>query len=165
MVKARVISQEEIETLEAKGNKIKTRKEYRRLESVLLRAKEGKTAEEIGVILKINPRTVEKHHRRYFEEGLAAFDAKKPGVQKGTPRHTTVETEKTLFSELKEKAQEGEILKAGQIKPMYEERIGRTIGKSTIYKILKRNRWSKKQPRPRHPEGNDAEKESFKKTS
>lgn len=165
MVQARVISQEEIEAIEAKGKKIKGRKEYRRLESVLLRAKEGKTAEEIAIILRIHPRTVEKHHDRYFTEGLAAFDAKKPGIQKGVPRYTTIETEKALFTELKEKAEQGEILKAGQIKPMYEKRIGRQIGKSMIYKVLKRNGWSKKEPRPGHPQGNEAEKEAFKKTS
>lgn len=165
MVQARVISQEEIAAIEAKGKKIKGRKEYRRLESVLLRAKEGKTAQEIALILRIHPRTVEKHHNRYFTEGLAAFDAKQPGIQKGALRYTTIEKEKALFTELKKKAEQGELLTAGQIKPVYEKQIGRRIGKSTIYKVLKRNDWSKKQPRPRHPQGNDAEKEAFKKTS
>jgi len=156
MVQARAITQEEVELLKAHGKKIRGR-----LESVLLRAEEGKTAAEIAVILQINPRTVEKHHQRYFKEGLAAFEFKKPGLKAGVPRYTTLEAEKALFTELQEKAAQGDLLKAAQIKPLYEQRIGRALGKSTIYKILIRNRWSKKKPRPRHPKGNDEAKEDF----
>jgi transposase len=78
---AKASSQEEIETLEAKAHKIKGRKEYRRLQSVLLRAKDNKSPEEISQILGIHPRTVQKHHRRYFKEGLNAFNERKPGTQ------------------------------------------------------------------------------------
>lgn len=163
MVRAREITEEEIEILEAKGRKIKGRLEYRRLESVLLRAKEGKTAEEIAVILKIHPRTVEKHHERYFNEGLAAFEAKSHG--KPGPRLLSAEEERVLFTTLEEKAEEGKLLKAAQIKPLYEEKAGKPIGGSTIYKILYRNQWSKKRPRPKHPKADPQEQSLFKKTA
>lgn len=162
MVQAREIPEEEVALLEAKGRRIKGRREYRRLESVLLRAKEGKTAEEIAVILKIHPRTVEKHHERYFKEGLAAFEAKSPG--KVGPRLMSAEEEKALFKTLEEKAQRGEWLNAAQVKPLYEEKAGKAIGESTIYKILYRNQWSKKRPRPKHPKGDPEAQSLFKKT-
>ena len=163
MVQAREITPEEIELLEARGRKIKGRFEYRRLESILLRAKEGKTAKEIAVILKIHPRTVEKHHERYFKEGLAAFEAKSPG--KPGPRLMSDKEEKALFKTLEEKAEQGEWLKAAQIKPLYEEKVGKPVGESTIYKILHRNKWSKKQPRPKHPKADPQEQSLFKKTA
>src|SRR5437588_9841295 len=103
MNKIREFTAEEIELLEEKAKKIKGRLEYRRLESVLLRARDGKTSEEIAEILKIHPRTVEKHHQRYFQEGLAAFEPKNPGPPLGVPRFMSVEEEKALFKTLEER--------------------------------------------------------------
>lgn len=163
MVLGKVISRAEIEILEAYGKKIKGRREYRRLQSILLRAKEGKSAEEIAQILGINPRTVQKHHRRYFEEGLKAFDSNKPGPR--GPRLLNFEEEAALLESLKEQAAKGQVLKAGQIKPLYEEKAGRPCSLGTIYVVLKRNRWNKKQPRPRHPKGDEEGKSLFKKTT
>ena len=70
MVQAREISAEEVGLLEEKGRQIRGRREYCRLQSVLLRARNGKTAQEIAEILGIHRRTVEKHHQRYFEQEL-----------------------------------------------------------------------------------------------
>jgi transposase len=161
LVQARVITSEEIAALESKGKKIKGRREYRRQQSVLLRAKEGKTAEEIGKILNIHPRTVEKHHQRYFEEGLQAFEEKK-GSPKG-PRLLSAEAEKALLKNLEAKAAQGQLLTGFQIKEEYEREVGRPVALSTIYVVLERNGWSKKHPRPRHPQGDEEAKSLFKK--
>lgn len=163
MAQARTITQEEIELLEETRKKLKGRVEYRRLESVLFRAKEGKSAKEIASILRIAPRTVEKHQARYFKEGLAAFEVKKPGPKAGIPRYTTLEDEKALFTELEEQAKQGEWLKATKIKSLYEKRVNRPLGKTTIYKIFARTGWSKKQPRPTHPKGSEEVRDEFKK--
>lgn len=161
MVRARVITDEEIAALEARGEKIKGRREYRRLQSVLLRAKEGKTAEEIAGILNIHPRTVEKHHRRYFEEGLQAFKVQKTGP-KG-PRLLSAEAEKELLKKLELKAAQGGILTGEQVRKAYEREAGQPMALSTIYVVLQRNGWSKKRPRPRHPQGDEEAKSLFKK--
>lgn len=159
---AKLISQEEVEALEARGKKIKGRKEYRRLQSVLLRAKENKTPEEIGRILEIHPRTVQKHQQRYFVEGLKAFEARKPGP-KG-PKLLKAEEEAALFESLKEEAAQGRLVNTSTIKAKFEEKAGKSCSKNTIYRALQRNKWSKKQPRPRHPKGDDEAKGLFKKT-
>jgi transposase len=165
MQKTREFTNEEIELLEEKGKKIKGRLEYRRLESVLLRARDGKTSKEIAEILNIHPRTVEKHHQRYFQEGVAAFEPKTPGPPPGVPRFMSVEEEKALFQSLEERAEQGDWLGAGQIKPLYEEKSGQALGKNVIYKILNRNKWSKKRPRPKHPKGDPEAQSLFKKTA
>jgi transposase len=159
---AQVISQEEIEALEVKALKIKGRKEYRRLQSVLLRGKESKSPEAIGKELGLHPRTVQKHHQRYFKEGLAAFEAKKTGPT--GPRLLNAEEEATLFESLKAVAAEGQLVNAGKIKALFEEKTGKPCASSTIYVVLRRNQWSKKQPRPRHPKGCEEAKRLFKKT-
>jgi transposase len=164
MVLARMITEQEIEELESVEKRLTGKKEYRRLQSVLIRAKLGKSAIEIGAILNIHPRTVEKHHERYFEEGMATFSVKKPGSPSGN-RLTSVEAEKSLFKTLEEKAKTGEWLKAAQIKPLYEAVAGRVVALSTIYNVLQRNRWSKQRPRPKHPKGDPEKQELFKKTT
>lgn len=161
MAQARAIRLEEIAALEAKGEKIKGRREYRRLQSVLLRAKEGKTAEEIAEILNIHPRTVEKHHQQYFKEGLQAFEAKKTGP-KG-PRLLSAEAEKALLNDLESRAAQGQILSGFEVKEAYERAVGQPVALSMIYVVLHRNGWSKKHPRPRHPKGDEEAKSLFKK--
>ena len=158
---AKAISESEIEALEAKARKIKGRLEYRRLQSVLLRAREHKTHEEIGKILEIHPRTVQKHQARYLKEGMAAFESKKPG-RKG-PEILTAEQEKELFEQLKEQAGKGELVNICVIQLEFETRAGRPCSTRTIYRAIHRNKWSKKHPRPRHPKGDEEAKRLFKK--
>lgn len=112
-------------------------------------------------ILNIHPRTVEKHHQRYFEEGLQAFERQKTGP-KG-PRLLSNEAEKALLKNLELKAVQGEILTGSQVKEAYEQETGQPVALSTIYVVLQRNGWSKKRPRPRHPQGSDEAKRLFKK--
>lgn len=159
---ARKISVEEIALLEEKGKGIKTRREYRRLQSVLLRAKEGKSVEAIAKQLELHPRTVEKHQSRYFKEGLETFEMKKTGTR--GPRLLSVEAEAELLACVKEKAAAGQLLKAEQIKPLLEEKAGKACCLGSVYLLLKRNGWTKKQPRPRHPKGSEEAKSLFKKT-
>lgn len=161
MRQARRISSEEIAALEAQAPKIKGRREYRKLQSVLLRGKEAKSPEEISKILGIHPRTVERHQQQYFQEGMKAFEAGKTGP-KG-PRLLRREVEIELFESLKEEAANGKWLNALQIKERFEEKVGKPCAKSTIYVVIQRNHWSKKQPRPRHPKGDEEAKGLFKK--
>jgi transposase len=158
---ARAFSVQEITALEYRGKTIKGRREYRRLQSVLLRAKDGKTAEEIAEILEIHPRTVEKHHQRYFEEGLQSFEVKETGPK--APRLLSSESEKAVLENLESMAMQGKILSVFQIKEAYEQAVGRPVALSTTYVMLHRNGWSKKRPRPRHPNGDEEAKSLFKK--
>jgi transposase len=161
-MQARLINKDEIVELERLSKKIKGRREYCRLQSVLLRARDGKTAKEIAILLNLNKRTVEKHHERYFKEGLSAFEAKSPG--KSGPRLFTKEEEKALLENLESKSCQGEIIAAFQVKEAAEQQLGKKIALGTVYLLLHRNGWRKVKPRPRHPKGDNAEKEVFKKT-
>ena len=62
-----------------------------------------------------------------------------------------------------EKAKRGEIVGASVVKAAYEREVGEPVALSTVYVLLHRHGWSKKQPRPRHPQGDEKEKNFFKK--
>ena len=76
----------------------------------------------------------------------------------------TTEQERELFKWLKAEAAEGQLVNVSTIKARFEALAGKPCATSTIYVVLRRNRWSKKQPRPRHPKGNEPAKTRFKKT-
>jgi transposase len=158
----RPLTEEDIQALEAVEPGIKGRREHRRFLSVYYRAKEGLSAEIIALRLGIHKRTVEKHHQRYFKEGITAFNPKTTGSQE--PRLLSQNDEATLFESLKTEAMTGQFINASVIKSRFEEKAGQSCATSTIYVVIRRNNWSKKQPRPRHPKGDDEAKSLFKKT-
>ena len=94
----RPLTDEDVQLLEAACKTIKGRRDYCRLQSVLCRARDGKTAKDISHVLGIHKRTVEKHHQRYFEQGLKAFEAKPTGRQ--GPRLLKPSQEADLFASL-----------------------------------------------------------------
>ena len=164
MVRARVIHSDEIKHLEETEKTIQGKREYVRLQSVLLRARQGKTAKEIGQVLNLHPRTVEKHHEDYFKEGISAFEPKTPGPKQGEgPRLMSQEQEQAVLEKLESQASQGQVLTGAQVKEAVEQELGKTIGLTTSYTILHRNGWQKQSPRPKHPKGDDEAKVLFKK--
>ena len=51
-----------------------------------------------------------------------------------------------------------------EVKAAYEEIIGHSVPKSTVYRVLARHGWRKIAPRPRHPKFDPEKLEAFKKT-
>ncbi len=79
--------------------------------------------------------------------------------------YITVEEERKFLSEFLDKAEEGGILVASEIKRAFEALVGRKVAKTTIYRMLDRHNWRTIIPRPRHPNSNVEAREGFKKTS
>ena len=57
------------------------------------------------------------------------------------------------------------MLKVAPIQRAYEQRIGKEVASSTVYRLLERHGWRKVVPRPRHPKTDVAAQAVFKKTS
>lgn len=53
---------------------------------------------------------------------------------------------------------------AATIKQTYDELVSKEVDESTIYRLLKRQDWRKKMPRPEHPKANPEAQAAFKKT-
>jgi len=75
----------------------------------------------------------------------------------------TKEEEKEFLLQFEEAGKKGNILTISNIKSALEERLGKKIHLSTVYRILERNNWRKATPRPSHPQKDAAKSEAFKK--
>jgi len=60
-------------------------------------------------------------------------------------------------------AGDASLLTVGRIRPELEERLGREVSLSTVYRMLERNGWRKVVPRPQHPWQSKEAMEAFKK--
>jgi len=122
-----------------------------------------RTAKQIANHTGVSVGTVNKTISQYNRYGSEAIET----VQKGGRRncYLSLEEEKEFLSNFLKKAEKGQIPTVKEIKLAYEKKVGKTINKTTIYRLLDRHKWRKIVPRPCHPKSVKSEKEAFKKTS
>jgi transposase len=102
-------------------------------------------------------------HSRWAKEGEAIFELRGRGGRHH--QHLSVEQEAQVLGPLVAQATAGGMLKVAEIQRAYEERVGKAVAPSTVYRMLERHGWRKVVPRPRHPKANRAGQAAFKKTS
>ena len=152
-----------IESLAERLKKARGRPEYQRIQCVLLRATLGSSAGEIAKVLGWATTTVHNIHSRWSREGDAIFELKPKGGRRH--QHLTLEDEAKLLAPFMQQAQAGGMLQVAQVRRAYEQRVGKSVAASTIYRLLDRHGWRKVAPRPRHPRADVAAQASFKKTA
>jgi transposase len=120
-------------------------------------------AKEIALHVGLAEQTVHNLISQYNRLGPEIIES--PG--KGGRRHCylTAEEEKAFFEPFIEKALTGKIATAKEMKDSLEQRIGHTVHKTTVYRLLKRNSWRKIVPRPVHVQAVKEKQEDFKKNS
>ncbi|MBX3240327.1 MAG: winged helix-turn-helix domain-containing protein [Chitinophagaceae bacterium] len=77
----------------------------------------------------------------------------------------SVEEEAGLFNGFEQKAAQGLIKTANDIRAIVETKVGKKVSYDYLWDLLNRNGWKKKMPRPHHPKRNIAEQQAFKKNS
>jgi transposase len=137
--------------------------EYQRIQCVLMRATLGSSAAQIAQLLGWSTATVHVLHSRWAKEGDAVFDLRGRGGRRH--QHLSPEQEQDLLAPFVERAQHGGMLTVTEIQRAYQERSGKAVAPSTIYRLLDRHGWRKVVPRPRHPKADVAAQAAFKKTS
>jgi transposase len=143
--------------------KTKDVKEFKRIQTVYLRAKFGYSSSRIATITGYHQTTVKKLQSQYLSEGQRALLRKNKGGR--FKENLSVDQEAQFLAPYLEKAASGEILEVSEIFRDYEEKLGRSAGKSTLYAMLNRHGWRKVVPRPKHPKGDPQAQKDFKKTS
>ena len=73
--------------------------------------------------------------------------------------------ETALFISLEQKAVEGLIKTANDIKSIVELRVGKVVSEDYLWDLFDRNGWKKKMLRPHHPKRSHEHHQSVKKTS
>ena len=147
MPKKYQLSVEQIAELKIAKKKNKNKNVDDRLRALLLRS-EGKSNDEVGVLCEYSSSHVSKLVSLYCREGLSAIV---DNHYAGNHRNMGVEEEAAFLESYKKQAEQGQIVVVNEIKAAYEKKIGRVVGSSQIYYVLKRQGWRKVMPRSRHP--------------
>jgi transposase len=136
--------------------------QYKRMQAVYFRAcykeKAPKIAERVGLAIG----TIWNIHRRWKCEGPNIFEIRETGGR--IREYLSLEEEKDFLKQFKKERERGRILEVKVIHEAYKKIIGGNIALSTTYRMLDRHDWRKIMPRPRHPKGELAVQETFKKT-
>lgn len=121
--------------------------QYQRIQCVLLRATLELPAAQIARLLGWSTATVHVLHSRWAKDGEAIFEVH----ERGGPRHQYLsqEQEQQVLAPFLKRACAGDMLSVAQIRQAYEQRLGKTVAPSTIYRLLQRHGWRKVIPRPR----------------
>jgi len=117
-------------------------------------------AEDIARDTGVSVSTVHKLIPHYNKMGVAAVET--PGKGGRQNAYMTLEEEENLLKTFFERAQSGEIVTASQIQPEYEKAVGHAVDPSTVHRVMKRHKWRKVMPRPRHPKADKREQDDFK---
>lgn len=119
----------------------------RRLRVLQLRG-EGKTLAWIAEATGFHRSHVSSLIAAYFREGIGAIT---DSHYQGNRRNMSIEEEAELLEPYLRESAEGHILDTREIKAAYEAKLGRPVGSSQIYYVLKRHGWRKVMPRSKHP--------------
>jgi transposase len=135
---------------------------YRRAQALYLRSRRF-TPKEISKIIGISVGGVNNIHSKFNQYGESSVFCKKSG---GRNNSNMSKEDEALFMKNHESISLlGSICTISSIHQDLEEHLNKTLHKSGIYKMLKRNSWRKIMPRPQHPDHNQEKIDTFKKTS
>ncbi|MDD3436524.1 MAG: winged helix-turn-helix domain-containing protein [Candidatus Gastranaerophilales bacterium] len=120
------------------------------------------SAKEIALNTGLAEQSVHNLICAYNRNGVEAVEVKGRGQRQSAK--LTIAEEIEFLNPFFEKAEKGQITEVKEIKDKFDERVGKKVAESTIYRLLKRHGWRKIVPRPTHPKTNKEEQEAFKKT-
>jgi transposase len=137
--------------------------EYQRIQCVWRRAALGLRAAQIATALGWQVGSVRQVHSDYLPQGEAVLQDKPSGGRHR--QNLTVEQEKELLLPFLEQAEApGAYWSWLPCKRPMKPPVGRAVHHSVVYHALPRQGWRKIVPRPRHPKGDEAVREAFKKS-
>ena len=144
--------------------KAQTTRELRTGLSVLIPKRCGVANAVASQILGVGVATVVRMQRQIRDQVTGTTKVK--GKWGGRRRQLlTFEEEKAFLEPWATKAATGGVLVVPPIHAALEERLGRKIPPSTVYRLLARHGWRKVEPDTCHPKRNAEAQEVFKKTS
>jgi transposase len=152
-----------IEHLKSLLKQAKTKSEFQRIQAVYFRVATSMAPEDIADALGWHPGTVRNVQSAFLRKGEEAFQVTLRG---GRHRENlSIEEENALLAPFLADAIDGGVIVVSGIKMAYEQKLGQSVPKSTVYRMLERHDWRKIVPRSRHPKSDIEAQEAFKKTS
>ena len=140
-------SSEEIAAIKAARRETKDKRADARWKALELRA-EGMHLSEVAQATGLHAAYVSQLVAKYRDHGLEAISGNHYG---GNHRNMGCEEEAEILAPFKARAEKGELVEISEIKAVYQQAVGHSIGTSQIYYVLHRHGWRKVMPRSRHP--------------
>jgi len=144
---ARPLSEAQQQRLGTLLRQAKTKADFQRIQCLWLRATLKLTSAETALAVGWSQSSVKNIQSRYLREGEHVLLGKGRGGRRYS--NLTWQKEDELLSSFLAKARAGGVLVVGEIKAAYERKAGKTVPKSTVYRMLARHGWRKIVPRPR----------------
>ncbi len=136
--------------------------EYKRMQAAHLREALGLRVDVIAAATGFSVGYVKHIHSAFRRDGMAAIVSKGKGGRYHA--HMTVAQEEAFIAPFIEEAKAGHVLEVSRIHRALEEKTGKPLRVQNTYNLLHRHGWRKIAPRPKHPKGDPAAQEAFKKT-
>lgn len=153
----------DVSRLEELLGKEKDLSRYKRIQCIYFRVYNKLKASEISRILGWPIGCVWNFHSLYKKTGEKAFDIESKGGR--YHQNLSFSEEVALIESFTEDGSKGGILEVSKVKEAYEQKLGREVHKTCIYRALHRQGWRKIAPRKKHPKNDPEAMETFKKTS
>jgi len=125
----------------------------------------GKKSEDLAIVLGVSKEIIQRTIKQYNEHGVDFENKIKWGGRRDTVAHLSLEEEKKTLEKLSQKALEGKILTAKEVKKVIEKKLNKPVSDDYIWDLFRRFGWRKKAPRPYHPKQDKKAQEEFKKNS
>lgn len=163
MARPAKVSDEMIQAARQIVQEAKTSREIRTGLSVLIPRVCGVTNQEAADVLGLGVATVARMQKKIRNQVSGIEEDK--GSWGGRRRETLPKEEELDFlAPWVEKAATGGVLVVPPIHAALEERLGHSVARSTVYRILARHGWRKVEPDTCHPKRAEQAQEDFKKT-
>jgi transposase len=123
----------------------------------------GYAAHQVADWLQVSKQAVWLWVGQYNRQGPGALERAGRGGRRWG--FLSLEQEAHLLGDWEQRAQRGQVLTAKALRPGLAQAAGRAVSMAYVYRVLKRHRWRKLGPRPRHVKASVRQQEAFKKTS
>jgi transposase len=145
-------------------SRARTADELRRAQAVVLPLEYGFSMERTAAIIGVSKGWASQLRTKFIRTGGAASGKKR--LRGGRRRENmSYDEEKAFLAPFMEKAAQGGILVAGEVKQELDSRLGRSTALASAYNLLHRHGWRKLAPDTRHPKADREAQEEWKKNS
>lgn len=156
---------EHVEAAYALLHNAKTADELRLAQAVLLPLELGLSIEQTARSIGRSSKTTCAMRTRFARIASGCMDAPRSKRELRNRAHAELGEEARILDEALRQAETGSVVTIPHIKPFIEEKLGRSIALSTVYRMLARHGWRKLAPDTQHPQGNAAARAAWKKNS
>lgn len=139
----------------------KTVEELRQAQAVVLPLLLGVSIEQTAAVLGVSVGWACQLRRRFISAGHLV--SRKPAPPQGPRAYMSRAEEAAFLAPFIERASQGQIVVAAEIRAAFEQRVGRRTAPSTIYYLLKRHGWRKLAPDRVHPQSSAPAQKRWKK--